>query len=74
MSDRVLDFRFEPNMLTDENSAADFWEQYFELQKLATAVDMADGRFSLHLVNKTTGEELEFSGVKLASTEGQLSH
>jgi hypothetical protein len=68
MSDRVLDIELEPNLLLDNESSADFWEQYFELQQLASAVDMADGRFSIHLVNKKTGEELNFSSIKLAAT------
>lgn len=68
MSDRVLDIELEPNLLFDNESPADFWEQYFELQQLASAVDMADGRFSVHIVNKATGEEMKFSSIKLATT------
>lgn len=74
MSDRVLDIELEPNLLLDNESPADFWEQYFELQQLASAVDMADGRFSVHIVNKATGEEINFSSIKLAATSDSISN
>jgi hypothetical protein len=74
MSDRVLDIELEPNLLLDNESSADFWEQYFELQQLASAVDMADGRFSVHVVNKATGEEMNFSSIKLAATGDAIAN
>lgn len=75
MSDRILDIQLEPNVFFQSDASAnDFWEQYFELQKLTEAADMADGRFSLHLVNKATGEELTFSSVRLSAESSSISH
>ncbi len=74
MSDRILDTSREENPFTISKQSPDFWDQYFDLQKLTTAVDMANGRFSLRIVNQNTGETHKVESVRLSALDGFKIH
>lgn len=74
MSDRILDPTREESSFTISKQSPNFWDQYFDLQKLTTAVDLAGGRFSLRIVNHTTGETHNVESIRLRTAENSKVH
>lgn len=74
MSDRIIDTSREENPFTASKQSSDFWDQYFNLQKITTAVDMANGRFSLRIVNHKTGETHNVESVRLTAVDALKIH
>lgn len=74
MSDHILNPSFQHSPLRPQldPSAPDFWDRYFEMQKIVSEVSLLEGRFTLDITNQQTGETTTMQDVKLVDHQFDL--
>ncbi|MCD8484122.1 hypothetical protein LRY65_03320 [Candidatus Woesebacteria bacterium] len=76
MSDRILNPSLENSPLQADldKNAPDFWDRYFNLQRMVSEVDYLEGRFTIDVTNHVTDETVTFENVRLLSTDFDASN